>query len=484
VRVHLVLVVIGLLGLTTGLARAEGRPVPPPSTVAVSLTVDPVPWGTSTHYIGGTEGNMGFDPRDFADCGVNTLRVYGDMSRFEPEDDDGAYGSPSPAEVQADPNRIPWGRWDAAMDGLYSDQITRTPPLTWRGVFADLKRGGVRVVISLRNRDAPNLNPKWMAAVPTTEADWNEWWEYVFAMAYWLNVRNDFRVDDYEVLNEPDNTPQQGWLGTREQYAEMVVKTKEALDFVYRTYLPGRAYHVHAPVTAGPEWVPGVLADAGSSFDSLNAHWYSWWDQGECVRGLHRALKESGHPEYPIWLSEWGSYDTSYDIVWMGLALVDGLIRFSQPGDDAVYGSHVFSFYDWHDDSGSGSAGLVKRDGSRRRGYYALRLATRALRDGKPTYQVRFGAPASDLRAIATREHGGRVNLLVMNWAETTSYVVTADLRGLVAAGRGRIRHYSATAKDEVVGETEVVAGRSRFAVPPFSAVLVTYRRQGTATAD
>ncbi|NJM63444.1 MAG: hypothetical protein HC849_30005, partial [Oscillatoriales cyanobacterium RU_3_3] len=27
---------------------------------------------------------------------------------------------------------------------------------------------------------------------PRTEADWNEWWEHVFATVYWLNVRNDY----------------------------------------------------------------------------------------------------------------------------------------------------------------------------------------------------------------------------------------------------------------------------------------------------
>jgi hypothetical protein len=329
-----------------------------------------------------------------------------------------------------------------------------------------------------------------MAAVPRTEQDWNEWWEYVFAIAYWLNVRNDYRVDDYEVLNEPDNAPQQGWLGTRQEYCEMVKRTKDALDYLYRTHLPGRSYHVHAPVTAGPEWVRGVLADAGGSFDSLNVHWYAWWDKGEFVRKMHALLAESGHPDYPIWFSEWGTYDVSYDEWYMGLAVVENLIRFSQPGDDHVYGSHLFSFYDWVYEGNAGW-GIIKGDGTRHATYYALRLANRALSGAKPTFKAT--ADQGDLMAIATRDPDGKLNLLVLNWSENVTYNVRADLSGFARVAQacpepverasscadllrqGAIRQFNTQIRDEVVGQTVVEDGISRFAVPPQSVVLVTY---------
>lgn len=460
-----------------GEEAAQGGPQAPAlATAEATITVKPQQWGVSTCYIGGTEGSDRFSIADIKDCGINTLRIYGDMSRFEPVDDDGVYGSPSIAEIRANPNVIPWKRWDEVMDSPYSPFVEATPPVTWRSVFADLKGAGVRTVISLRNRDAPKLEPKWSPAVPATEADWNEWWEYVFAMAYWLNVRNDYRVDDYEVLNEPDNSPEQGWLGTLAQYCDMVKKTKEALDYVYRTYLPGRSYHVHAPVTAAPHWVPGALADAGDDFDSLNVHNYAWWDKGEFVARMHKLLAESGHAGYPVWISEWGTYDTSYDVIWMGLAVVDVLIRYSQPGDSYVYGSHVFSFFDWRYD-GRGSWGIIAGDGTRRRAYYALRLAIRALGGGKPTFQAIADQP--DLLAIATKEAEGRINLLVLNWNEKVSYNVTADLSGLVREGTGAIREFSAEKRDEVVGSATVVKGVSRFTAPAWSAVVATYKGEG-----
>ena len=395
-------------------AAAEEKPAP--TTAEATITVSPEQWGVSTRYIGGTEGDSRFDIEEMKECGINTLRIYGDMSRFEPTDDGGEYGWPTIAQIKADPDAIPWERWDEVMDSPYSPHIEVAegePPLTWRRVFEELKGAGICPVISLRNRDT-HLKPEWNAAVPESEADWNEWWEYVFAMGYWLNVRNDYRVDEFEVLNEPDNTPQQGWLGTREQYCEMVRKANDALDHLYRTHLPGRTYHLHAPVTSGPAWVPEVLAEAGDDFDSLNLHNYAWWDKGKCVREMHAELGKSGHPEYPIWLSEWGTYDVSYDVTYMALAVVENLIRFSQPGDDYVYGSHLFSFYDWVYEGNAGW-GIVKGDGTRHATYYALRLANRALTDAKPTFEAT--TDGEDLMAIATRDGDGTVNLLVLNWS-------------------------------------------------------------------
>ncbi|MFB3879875.1 MAG: hypothetical protein ACE149_01365 [Armatimonadota bacterium] len=496
-RLHLqlplaiIFVSLAVLG-PPAVAEDEAQPKPP-VTADATITISPHQWGVSTRYIGGTEGSARFNIADLTGCGLNTLRIYGDMSRFEPADDDGAYGSPAIADIKADPNIIPWKRWDEVMDSPYSPHLPDPSKVTWRTVFADLSKAGICTVISLRNRDT-NLNPSWMAAVPTTEEDWNEWWEYVFAIGYWLNVRNNYRVDDYEVLNEPDNAPQQGWLGTRQQYCEMIRRTKEALDYLYLTYLPGRTYHLHAPVTAATEWVPGVLADAGDSFDSFNIHWYAWWDKGGFVRTMHARLAESGHPDYPIWLSEWGTYDVSYDIWYMPLAVVENLIRFSQPGDDHVYGSHLFSFYDWIYEGNPGW-GIVKGDGSRLATYYALRLANRALAGAKPTFEARIEEPTSQqveesgkpadpsLHAIATKNPDGSLNLLVLNWSDNITYNLRADLSGLCRASvptpaeklAGTIRLFNTDVRDEIIGQTTIQDGSSRFSLPPRSIILVTY---------
>jgi hypothetical protein len=130
-----------------------------------------------------------------------------------------------------------------------------TPGTTWQGnartIFSALKAAGIRPVLTLRNVDNNN-NPAWAQALnpPNSTEDWNEWWEHVFATVYWLNVRNDYRVDDFEIHNEPNNSGQ-GWAGTEAQYFELVQQTRDAIAYVYTTFLPGRTFHIYAPVTTG-----------------------------------------------------------------------------------------------------------------------------------------------------------------------------------------------------------------------------------------
>src|SRR4051812_38814759 len=69
-------------------------------------------WGNSTQWIGAGEGNARFNIADITDLGINTFRIYGGMSRWEPTDDDGVYGSPSIAQIQANPNAVNWAYWD------------------------------------------------------------------------------------------------------------------------------------------------------------------------------------------------------------------------------------------------------------------------------------------------------------------------------------------------------------------------------------
>ncbi|MHC4592173.1 MAG: right-handed parallel beta-helix repeat-containing protein, partial [Planctomycetota bacterium] len=438
---------------------------------AAALTVLPVQWGVSTQYIGAVEGSARFDVTELVDCGVNTFRIYGDMARFEPVDDDGVYGSPTIDAIKADPDVIPWDHWDSHMDAptayAYSD-VPSSIELSNREQFAALDDAGIRTVVALRNRDTV-LNPSWSPAVPTTQADWNEWWEYCFAMAYWLNVRNDYGVDDYEVLNEPDIYEGQGWTGTLAQYYDMVTQTKDAIDYVYTTYLPGRTYHIYAPVAAGNRtWITGALDNVADSFDSLDVHSYAS-NLESFIREMHGYLDSSGHPDYPLWITEWGTYWSTYDDVGMGLQVASNLIRGSRPGDDYVYGSHIFAMYGW----GSAFEGVVSADGVPSATYYAMRLTNRALQGGRPTYETTDDS--ADLLAITTTDPDGTVNLLVVNNSSTTSYSVGADLSGLLGSGTGVVQQFSSGVMDEVVGGTVITAGLSSFDVPASSAVLVQY---------
>jgi hypothetical protein len=414
-------------------------------------------WGVSTRYIGAVEGSDRFDIRDLTDCGINTYRIFGGMPRFEREDDDGVYGSPSIQEIKSDPDAIRWDRWDEVMARpLYLSAAAEIPA---RKMFEQLRDARIRTVLCLRNKDQ-YMDPAWAPSVPRTEQDWNEWWEYVFATAYWLNVRNDYRVDDYEVLQEP-NTQEQGWTGTQDEYIELLKRTKEAIDCVYKTYLPGRAYHIHAPVTApgSPDWPLAVLRQGGEHFNCLSVH-CEFEGQESLPRAMHQALLESGHAGYPLWLSQWGAYGRSYDEVDVPTALIRNLILGSRPGDAYVHGSLVFSFYDWF-----GRWGLVHGDGERSPGYYALRMACRALQGGRATF--RTTCDTDDLLAVTTTGADGTVNLLVTNSSPRTTYHVTADLSGLLDGGKGTVRQVSSEVLDEVVGVTELTDGAAAFPIPP-----------------
>ena len=138
----------------------------------------------------------------------------------EEEDDDGIYGVPSIAQIKANPDLIPWEHWDTVMSSPFNGSdysFSGVPEDTWqenaRTIFETLKQVHICPVVTIQNSD-PRWNPDWALQLnpPRTEADWNEWWEHVFATVYWLNVRNDYQVDDWEIHNEPDNR-QQGWGG-------------------------------------------------------------------------------------------------------------------------------------------------------------------------------------------------------------------------------------------------------------------------------
>jgi hypothetical protein len=113
-----------------------------PQTAEAAVTVSAAQWGISTQYIGACEGNARFDIGDLTDCGINTYRLFAGMPRFEPEDDDGVYGSPSIADIKADVDVIPWDKWDEVMDRPVFPELQ----VTLKQAFKDLKDAGIRTV--------------------------------------------------------------------------------------------------------------------------------------------------------------------------------------------------------------------------------------------------------------------------------------------------------------------------------------------------
>jgi len=90
-----------LISISSAMAAAKDAP-------AATISVSGARWGTSMCYIGATEGNARFDIDDLRDAGINTYRIFGGMSRWEQQDDDGVFGSPSIADIKKDPQVINW----------------------------------------------------------------------------------------------------------------------------------------------------------------------------------------------------------------------------------------------------------------------------------------------------------------------------------------------------------------------------------------
>jgi hypothetical protein len=443
-----------------------------------TLKFSNTPTGVSTRYIGAVEGNINFDIKDLQDLGINTYRIYGGMSRWEAEDDDSKYGWPAIAQIKANPNLINWAHWDKIMtdppDG--SDYWWSGEPGTvWQGnartIFTTLKQANIRPVVSIRNVDS-SWNPSWALQLnpPRTEEDWNEWWEHIFATVYWLNVRNDYRVDDWEIHNEPDNR-EQGWGGTRADYFEMVKVAKDAIDFAYKTYLPARTYRIHGPKTVGgSNWPIEAFREIPNYFDTVNFHNYDA-DISNYTRKVRGWMRGTALANSQVWIGEWGSYKVSYNDLSLALSSIENLIRGSQPGDNYIYGSHIFCLYDW---GGPGLAeGLLGKGRVRRAGYYALRMGIRVLQGARSTF---FPVTNSaNLMAVVTLDASNNVRLLVAN-SQSQSYTVNADISGLITAGKGTVREFSSRAMDRSTGNLNLNEGHVTFMVTGNSAVAIEFK--------
>ena len=446
-----------------------------------TIKVDAMSQGVSTRYIGAVEGNVNFDRADLQDLGINTYRIYGGLSRWEPQDDDGIYGSPSIAEIKANPDVINWKRWDNAMTNPPNGSDywwSGLPNEIWQGnartLFATLKDANIRPVLTIRNTD-DSWHPDWALQLnpPRNEADWNEWWEHIFATVYWLNVRNDYQVDDFQIHNEPD-VRQQGWGGTQADYFELVKVAKDAIDYVYTTYLPDRIYRIHAPVTIeNSHWVHDALQSIPTFFDSIDIHNYAN-DTSSYIKQVHQWMDGTVHANSPVWLSEWGTYTDGYDNVDFSLNLIKNMIRASQPGDTYVYGSHIFSLYDWGREGGF--EGLIDAEGKRRLSYYAFRMGIRALQGGRPVFLTTTSAP--NVMVMTIQDNQQQTYMLLVSDASGTQHF-TVDVSALVVQGEITLWEFSEQVHDEVVEQGSLNDGILELDMPPHASRLVRIRPRG-----
>ncbi|MCS6813522.1 MAG: hypothetical protein NZ772_08125 [Cyanobacteria bacterium] len=464
-------VILGIFATVSFAALQPFRTVAQPEHSTI-VKILPNPVGRTTQYIGAVEGNVNFDPDDLTDLGINTYRIYGGMSRWEAEDDDSIYGYPTIAQIKANPNVVNWAWWDKAMttppqgsDYWWSGRSGEIWQGNARTLFSQLQQANIRPVLTIRNVDG-DWNPSWALQLnpPRTAEDWNEWWEHVFATVYWLNVRNDYQVNEFEIHNEPD-VRIHGWGGTFADYAELVRVAKDAIDHVYRTYLPNRVYHIHAPIAAYQHWVYGAMSQMPKDFDSMNFHIYSP-DVSGYIATMRRAMNQAGLERFPIWVGEWGTYQESYNDWSIALTVLKNLMRMAQPGDTYVYGNHLFSLYSWGGERGF--AGLINRRGNRQLSYYAMRMGIRALQGGKDVLPV-VPTP-EEIMVMATRDDRN-LNVLLVN-DQDDRYEIAIDLSALQLSEAARLWQLSANMLDQPLSAQALDQGRLQVQLAAHSAIM------------
>src|SRR6266700_7193325 len=131
-----------------------------------TLTASGTQLGVTSQHLGANEGSSQFNINDLVDLGINSYRIYGGMSRWEPTNDSSTYGSPTIAQIEANPGVINWAFWDNVMTNPpggsdYSwSATTGIPPINAATIIGQLNAHNITPIVVLRNRDN-NGNPAW-----------------------------------------------------------------------------------------------------------------------------------------------------------------------------------------------------------------------------------------------------------------------------------------------------------------------------------
>ncbi|MDD2889905.1 MAG: T9SS type A sorting domain-containing protein [bacterium] len=419
-------------------------------------------------YIGTVEGGH-FNINDLLDCGINSLRLYGDMSRLEPEDDDKIYGIPCVDSIKADSfssfsSLIPWAVWDS----ILTDSIYWGTGISFDKILKECSMNTIELVLGLRPIDIFG-KPDWAPRFPYDQSDWNEWWEYCFAVTYWCNVQHDYKISHFQIHNEPD-VLSQGWDGTFEEYVNLVKYGADAIRFASR-FSETKPY-IHSPVVAqeGSQYMSYTLQYADSFVDIVDYHNYSnnQTNAAKTVNSMVFNYNNDGIVE-PIWNSEWGTYSESYNSLSMALTTANNLFDFSLL--DTSIGTHCtgtnqFLMWDWGE-----LDGLVNTDGSKNETYYAFRLCCRGMQGKKEILRNDYN---SNGRVMVTRDSSA-VYIIALEIKDTL-FVNAAQIG--IGSGTGEYYVYDKAYKDSLVNSIVINNGIFKFFCPDSALVCVKIDRK------
>jgi hypothetical protein len=448
--------------------------VSPSQAKTYTMTVTGTSDGLTEQSIGATEGCTRFNIQELVDAGLSNYRLWAGMSRLEPVDDDGIYGVPTIAAIKANPNVINWSSWDTQFYRPAYDFSPNCVPVVRTSLsemLTALKANGIRAVVTLRNVDDRG-QPAWAARLnpPRTPEDWNEWWEHVFATVYWVNVRNNLAVHDWQVLNEPD-VARQGWGGTLQDYIAFTQLTNDAIQYVYDTYLPRDTFRLYAPVTTNMNtWVEESLRQNDAIIDVIDWHDYgtSHYDEAVQAHAWSTLHNQSGIPR-ELYISEWGSYRSAYGFA-NALTYAQLLIDHSRDTAGHVDGSAIFPWYDWQT-----VKGVIGGDGTKTPTFYALRLMIRGLQGGKTRYPVVHNIPSQvNIESIAAVDEPSRTLYIEVLNKTRQAQTMVVDLGDHRPGGpTAALRQFAEGRYDVEQGTVSIKAGRVTFDLPGLSIMQV-----------
>ncbi len=456
---------------------------------AATVTVSGTQAGVSTRYMG-IQGNGRETFTAATDLGINTWRYFMGMDNFEPVDDKPGEGFPTTNQLKAASineilntnNLINWDAYEAILAADRGDNQTHNLR------FQYFKDNGIRVMANIRpqHKGSPAWAPDF--APPTvSQADRDEWWQFVYAMVLLFNKKHDYRVDDWELGNEP-NLASEGFDGNLDTYYLLVNIARDAIAEAYSRHLGNRTHRVYAPATAWDDatWIPSVIQTVGDKFDHVSYHKYTSYD------GLVQSTKNVNGwagTNREVWLTEWGTWWTDFttarnsdlpiNIQWLKF-----IMSMSKPGDTYVDGWHYYKLS--HSGYGGGDGLLDQRvtPARKEKMYYGLRMGIRALSGGKPVFLST--ASNTDLSALTARNADGTYNVIVTNTSSTTSYNVELNLSALATSkANGTLYRFDANNNDaQSQGPALSSTGRATVSVPANGAFLyVTSSTAGNVTA-
>jgi len=434
-----------------------------------TITAENTVLGQTTTFIGATEAGT-FFLDDLTDLGINVYRMWTKMNELESWDDDSAssetgcenIGIPDIASIKADQpngfvNTIPWDFWD----NVFQNQ------LWWSGnsredVIQHCVENDITPVLVLRPVDDEGNPDKcsgnWAPRSPVDDGFLNEWWEHVFAIAYWLNVRHSYGVTHFQVLNEPD-IPDQGWDGTQSEYVQLVETAYDAVKFA--NDIASIDTYISAPVVSyyDSPYTSYTLDNADSNITLVDYNNYDT-DVSTSIDTI-RATIFSHNPDgtiEPIWISEWGTYTSSYDDPSRAMTTARQLMTFSEKG---VEGITIFGMYDW------GSLyGLLDTNRRKSETYYAYRLMTRGLIDAKDRISHIANGFLGNTITMITRDND---YLYVIVHRDNVDQAATINVN-LTALGSGsgtvKVWEYSGSNKDVIVETPTMTDASFSFTAP------------------